>query len=118
MNAIIEDLIARDLVNCIKAPSDVSRGHYGFPKTDEPILTWVMNTLPDADPAEVFGFNRNTERYILKKKSTAVMLRLYHMNRAVIVEQALGYQDLEIDLENSSLKISLAKSSLHSQSQA
>jgi hypothetical protein len=116
LNAIIEDLIARDLVNCIKAPPDVPRGHYGFPKTDEPVLTWVMDNLPDADPAELYGFNRNSERYILKKKSYDMMLRLHHLNKTELSSQLPSSQDLEIDLENTSLKISLAKSSLHTQS--
>ena len=81
LNSIIEDLIARDLANCIKAPPDVNRSHYGYPKTDEPILTWVMENLPDSDPAEIYGFNRNSERYILKKNSYDIMIRLYQMNK-------------------------------------
>ena len=118
LNAIIEDLISRDLVNCIKAPPNVARGHYGFPKAEENLLPWVMEKLPDADPCEIYGFNRNSERYILSKRSADIMLRLYLMNKQTIIAQNIGYQDLEVDLENTSMKISLAKSSLHTQSKA
>ena len=39
--------------------------------------------------------------------------RLYYLNRDRIVKNNLGYSDLELDLENVSMKLSLAKSSAH-----
>ena len=44
------------------------------------------------------------------------MRRLYHLNKKLVAKKAMGYQDLQLDLENQSIRISLAKSSLHTQS--
>ena len=64
----------------------------------------------------MYGFNRNSERYVLKVRSFDIMRRLYHLNKRMVAEKAVGYQDLALDLENQSIRISLAKSSLHTQS--
>lgn len=39
---------------------------------------------------------------------------LYYLNRDKIVKQNFGYTDLEQDIENSTMKLSLAKSSAKS----
>ena len=44
------------------------------------------------------------------------MRRLYVLNKRMVAEKSVGYQDLALDLENQSIRISLAKSSLHTQS--
>ena len=117
LDAIIEDLIAPDLANCTTAAADPSRGHYGFPAPAcSDMSAWVGKNLPVHDTAEIYGFNRNTERAMLGKRASDVLLRLYFLNRTQIIRTKLGYQDLEKNLETTSLKISLAKSSLHAQS--
>ena len=94
----------------------MNRGHYGLPRYDDDLVEWVDKQLPKQDPCEVYGFNRNSERYVLKVRSFDIMTRMYHLNRAMILDRALGYQDLQLDLESQSIRISLAKSSLHTQS--
>lgn len=64
----------------------------------------------------MYGFNRNSERYVLKVKSFDIMNRLYSLNKKLVAQKAVGYTDLAFDLENQSIRISLAKSSLHTQS--
>ena len=114
LEAIIEDLIAPDLANCLSAAADPSRGHYGFPAPAVPdMCDWVSQHLPAHDSAEIYGFNANTERAMLGKRAADVLVRLYFLNRTQIVRTKLGYEDLEKNLETTSLKISLAKSSLH-----
>ena len=116
LNAVIEDLITVDIAKATRHLPDLSRGHYGVPRYDEDFPEWVEKNLPKEDPCEVYGFNRNSERYVLKVRSFDIMTRMYHLNRALVIERAVGYQDLALDLENQSLRISLAKSSLHTQS--
>ena len=116
LHAVIEDLITVDIAKATRLLPDLSRGHYGVPRYDEDMIDWVDKNLPKEDPCEVYGFNRNSERYVLKVRSFDIMTRMYHLNRALVIERAVGYQDLALDLENQSLRISLAKSSLHTQS--
>lgn len=116
LNAVIEDLITTDLATCERSVPMPHRGHYGIPRYDEDHIEWIDKNLPKQDPCEMFGFNRNSERYVLKVRSFDIMTRMYHLNRAVVIQRALGYQDLQYDLENQSIRISLAKSSLHTQS--
>lgn len=116
LHAVIEDLISVDLASAPRALPDHNRGHYGIPRYDADFPEWVEKNLPKQDPAEIYGFNRNSERYVLKVKSFDIMTRMYFLNRPIVIERALGYQDLQYDLENQSIRISLAKSSLHTQS--
>ena len=116
LNAVIEDLIVPEIAMCVRALPDMNKGHYGFPRYDDEFVEWVESQLPKQDPSEVYGFNRNSERYVLKVKAFDIMSRLYHLNRTMVAKQSMGYQDLQYDLENQSIRISLAKSSLHTQS--
>ena len=114
--AHIEDMINIDIATCVRALPNMNRGHYGLPRYDDDLVEWVDKQLPKQDPCDVYGFNRNSERYVLKVRSFDIMTRMYHLNRAMVVQKALGYQDLQFDLESQSIRISLAKSSLHTQS--
>ena len=116
LNAVIEDLITVDIASCTRMLPDLAKGHYGFPRFDDDLVEWVDKQLPKQDPCEVYGFNRNSERYVLKVRSFDIMRRLYHLNKKMVSEKAMGYRDLQLDLENQSIRISLAKSSLHTQS--
>ena len=116
LNAVIEDLINVDLAVAERTLSDPSRGHYGIPRYDDDMIEWVEKNMPKQDPCEMYGFNRNSERYVLKVRSFDIMRRMYHLNRTDVIDKALGYRDVQLDLENQSIRISLAKSSLHTQS--
>lgn len=94
LNAIIEDLIDPTIAQCVRALPDMNKGHYGFPRYDDEFIEWVEKQLPKQDPCEVYGFNRNSERYVLKVRSFDIMRRLYHLNRALVAKKAMGYQDL------------------------
>ena len=89
LDAIIEDLISQDIANCTTTDSNPNRGHYGFPAPAVPDMTdWVHKNLPIHDPAEIYGFNENTERAMLGKRSYEVLLRLYFLNRTQIIKQS------------------------------
>ena len=100
LNAIIEDLITVDIANATRVLPDLDRGHYGVPRYDEDHDDWVQKNMPKQDPCEIYGFNRNSERYVLKCRSFDIMTRMYHLNRAHVRDKAVGYQDLQYDLEN------------------
>jgi dynein heavy chain len=86
LDAIIEDLIAPDIANCVLLPPNPNRGHYGFPvSSTKDLAEWVTKTLPIQDSAEIYGFNENTERTMLGKKSLDILMRLYFLNRNKIV---------------------------------
>ena len=92
LDAIIEDLIAPDLANCNTTVANPNRGHYGFPAlATSDMCEWVTKHLPVHDNAEIYGFNKNTERAMLGKKAYEVLLRLYFLNRPRIVKTKLGY---------------------------
>ena len=47
LDAIIEDLIAPDIANCVLLPSNPTRGHYGFPvSSTKDMCEWVTKNLP------------------------------------------------------------------------
>lgn len=48
----------------------------------------------------MYGFNRNSDRYVLKVRAIDILTRMYHLNRPLVLEKALGYQDLGLDLES------------------
>lgn len=66
--------------------------------------------MPAADNILIYGFNQNIERYVLSNKARDIMQRLYNLNKTRKVKE-LGYVGLDMDLENVSIKISLAKTS-------
>ena len=94
LNAVIEDLITVDIASASRLLPDLNKGHYGFPRYDDELSEWVGKQLPKSDPCEVYGFNRNSERYILKMRSFDIMRRLYHLNKKLVSDKAMGYQDL------------------------
>lgn len=116
LNAVIEDLITPEVANASRLLPNLNQGHYGVPRYDEDMVEWVEKMLPKQDVCEVYGFNRNSDRYVLKVRALDILARMYYLNRPLVLERALGYQDLELDLESKSIRISLAKSSLHTQS--
>lgn len=100
LNAVIEDLITVENAQAVRKLPMMHKGHYGLPRYDEDFVEWVEKQLPKQDPCEVYGFNRNSERYVLKVRSFDIMARMYHLNRQMVVERAFGYQDLQYDLES------------------
>ena len=91
LNAVIEDLIQIDIASATRSLPDPNRGHYGIPRYDDDFEEWVEKNMPKQDPAEIYGFNRNSERYVLKVRSFDIMTRMYFLNRSVVIERALGY---------------------------
>jgi len=75
-----------------------------------------MKSLPDNNPYEIFGFNRTIERKVNQTRSADLIARIYHLNKTKVFKQGLGFSAQEQDLENTSIKISLAKSGAHSKS--
>ena len=94
LNAVIEDLITVEIASATRMLPDLNKGHYGFPRFDDDLIEWVDKQLPKQDPCEVYGFNRNSERYVLKVRSFDIMRRLYHLNKKLVAEKAMGYRDL------------------------
>ena len=91
LNAIIEDLINVEIAQAPRMLADLKSSHYGFPRYDEDLVEWVEKILPKQDVCDVYGFNRNSERYVLKMRSFDIMTRMYFLNRVVVIERALGY---------------------------
>jgi len=111
LNAHIEDLFKSKIAFCEELPADLTSSHYGYPHIEEQDLNdWIRLNLPTADNIFIYGFNRNIERYVLSNKALDTLKRLYSLNKTRKVKE-LGYVGLDLDLENVSIKISLAKTS-------
>lgn len=114
LNAHLEDLINLEFVYERLQGPDMDRSHLGFPQEGgEPSF---INALPENNPYQIFGFNRTIERAVNQSKSSDLIARIYHLNKTKAFKQGLGFSTQETDLENTSIKISLAKSGAHSKS--
>jgi len=115
MNAHLEDLVNLNLAFARDAEPDEDSSHFGFPQENAEMYQW-MHKMPVTNPARIFGFNRTIERAVNQKKSVQLCQRIYHLNKSKIFSQSMGFANLEADLEGTSIKISLAKSSAHAKS--
>lgn len=114
--AHLEDLINLEYALFIKeADADEDRSHFGFPPENCEMHHFLAR-MPVTNPARIFGFNRTIERAVNQKKSAGLCQRIYHLNKSKIYSQSLGFANLEADLEGTSIKISLAKSTAHAKS--
>jgi len=96
---------------CKDLPPNLNMSHYGFPNENTMIEKFVAK-LPTIDTSQLFGFNRTIDRSVSKQKSMKLIQMIYQLNKNDLEKTGLGYSDLDLDLENTSMKISLAKSSL------
>ena len=62
LDAVIEDLMNPYLIFSEKSHAHTDRSHYGIPRKDENLNDWVEVNVPRADPSEIYGFNRASER--------------------------------------------------------
>lgn len=46
-------------------PPDPSQSHYGFPHLDEQDMNDFVRKMPDADNVQIYGYNKNIERYAM-----------------------------------------------------
>lgn len=76
----------------------------------EPDLTDWAARLPDNETIHIFGLSQLQEKQSLGEKAFKTIADLAMLTRAVQGPQP-GYEDLELDLENISYKISLQKAS-------
>lgn len=72
---------------------------------------WVL-TLPNIDDIKIFGFNQLQEKSTLSVKAVKTLGNLSMLCRALQLPTQPGYEDLDLNLENISYKLSLARSSL------
>jgi len=68
---------------------DMDRSHMGFP-VEGGENTFISN-LPDNNPYQIFGFNRTIERQVSQSKSSDLVARIYHLNKAKAFNQGLGF---------------------------
>jgi len=89
MNAHLEDLVNLENMYARNMEIDMDRSHMGFP-VEGGENTFISN-LPDNNPYQIFGFNRTIERQVSQSKSSDLVARIYHLNKAKAFNQGLGF---------------------------